>query len=283
MPIFGNIPDMFPAVRMVIIWQEELREEKSFYPKRQEKINKKLSALKEDIVALEAKRQKELGKVRGELETIGLKFQGESIDHFISLVNRKDFVNNIIVARAVCDIVEILKSAMSSGNVVSATRYYGIYVVLMDVQISCYEAYLEKSRRGEWRQRLNALEAEVQETIEKCQTNIVSGVYEESDCEGFQKLVSANKKLLTGISVYGKLLGCYEDRIEERLAKVRLRREKAQCAFETSANVLSFATLPFETQSDYTALMELELPELKEFSEAGLDEQIRTITTRLDM
>jgi hypothetical protein len=29
--------------------------------------------------------------------------------------------------------------------------------------------------------------------------------------------------------------------------------------------------------------MELELPELKEFSEAGLDEQIRTITTRFDM
>ena len=45
-----------------------------------------------------------------------------------------------------CDIVEILKSAMSSGNVVSATRYYGIYVVLMDVQISCYEAYLEKKQ-----------------------------------------------------------------------------------------------------------------------------------------
>ena len=263
--------------------QEELREEKAFYPKRQEKIDKKLAVLNEDIRALEDKRAKEVDKVRCELETIGLKFQGKSIDHFISLINRKDFVDNIIVARAVCDIVENLRSAMSSGNVVSATRYYGIYVVLMDVQISCYEAYLEKSRHGEWQQRLNALEAKTQGTIEKWQTNIVSGVYEESDRKEFERLVSVNKKLLTGISVYRKLLGCYEDRIEERLTKVKQRRERAQCAFETSANVLSFTTLAFETQSDYSALMELDLPELKEFSDEALDEQIRAITLKLDM
>jgi predicted nucleic acid-binding Zn-ribbon protein len=263
--------------------QEELREEKVFYPKRGEKLDREIAELEDECKGLLSRRVKEVGKIRQELESIGLKFKGDSIDSFITLVNREDFINNVIVARTVYDIVENLKNAMSDGNVVSATRYYGIYVVLMDVQISCYEAYLEKSRHGEWAHRLNALSVEVDKTIANCQTNIVSGLHDEVDCEGFKRLITENQKVLTAISIYKKLLACYEDGIEKRLEKAKLRREKAKCAFETASNVLSFAALAFETQSDYTALMELELPEFKEFSSDALDEQLRSITTKLDM
>lgn len=261
---------------------EKLREEKAFYPKRKEKIERKLDELEEEKGGLEAKRAREVGKIRNELESIGLKFKGDSINNFISLVNRKDFIDNMIVARVVYDIVENLRAAVSDGNICSATRYYGIYVVLMDVQISCYEAYLNKSRHGEWAQRLGGLVTGAEKTIEKCQTNIVCGLYSAADCESFRKMQFENKKLLTAISVYKDLLGRYERGVEERLEKARLRREKAQCAFETSANVMSFATLVFEAQSDYTTLMEVDLPELKDYSSSVLDEQIRSITIMLD-
>jgi predicted nucleic acid-binding Zn-ribbon protein len=260
---------------------ENIREEMAFRPDTKEKNAKKIAKLVGKCRDLESARKKEVDGVRAELESIGIKSKDGAIDGFIMLVNQKDFTDVVILSRGVYEIVECLKNAVSEGNVVSSTRYYGIYVVLMDLQMIAYEEYLLKSKNV-WRARLDTYYTEVEATITRCKDNIRRGEHEKRDVEAFEKLIASNNKLLYAIDLYRKLLKGYESSVEERLKKTKLRRERAQCTFETSSNILTLASMLQDVQSEFSSLMELELPEIKDFSDSALNEQIRSITLRLD-
>jgi predicted nucleic acid-binding Zn-ribbon protein len=260
---------------------ENIREEMAFRPDTKEKNAKKIAKLVGKCRDLESARKKEVDGVRAELESIGIKSKDGAIDGFIMLVNQKDFTDVVILSRGVYEIVECLKNAVSEGNVVSSTRYYGIYVVLMDLQMIAYEEYLLKSKNV-WRARLDTYSTEVEATITRCKDNIRRGEHEKRDVEAFEKLIASNNKLLYAIDLYRKLLKGYESSVEERLKKTKLRRERAQCTFETSSNILTLASMLQDVQSEFSSLMELELPEIKDFSDSALNEQIRSITLRLD-
>ncbi len=261
---------------------ENIREEMAFRPDTKEKNAKKIAKLVGKCRDLESARKKEVDGVRAELESIGIKSKdGGVIDGFIMLVNQKDFTDVVILSKGVYEIVECLKNAVSEGNVVSSTRYYGIYVVLMDLQMIAYEEYLLKSKNV-WRARLDTYSTEVEATITRCKDNIRRGEHEKRDVEAFEKLIASNNKLLYAIDLYRKLLKGYESSVEERLKKTKLRRERAQCTFETSSNILTLASMLQDVQSEFSSLMELELPEIKDFSDSALNEQIRSITLRLD-
>ena len=260
---------------------ENIREEMAFRPDTKEKNAKRIAKLVGKCRDLESARKKEVDGVRAELESIGIKSKDGTIDGFIMLVNQKDFTDVVILSKGVYEIVECLKNAVSEGNVVSSTRYYGIYVVLMDLQMIAYEEYLLKSKNV-WRARLDTFSTEVEATITRCKDNIRRGEYEKRDVEAFEKLIASNNKLLYAIDLYRKLLKGYESSVEERLKKTKLRRERAQCTFETSSNILTLASMLQDVQSEFSSLMELELPEIKNFSDSALNEQIRSITLRLD-
>ena len=260
---------------------ENIREEIAFRPDTKEKNAKKIAKLVGKCRDLESARKKEVDGVRAELESIGIKSKDGAIDGFIMLVNQKDFTDVVILSKGVYEIVECLKNAVSEGNVVSSTRYYGIYVVLMDLQMIAYEEYLLKSKNV-WRARLDTYSTEVEATITRCKDNIRRGEHEKRDVEAFEKLIASNNKLLYAIDLYRKLLKGYESSVEERLKKTKLRRERAQCTFETSSNILTLASMLQDVQSEFSSLMELELPEIKDFSDSALNEQIRSITLRLD-
>lgn len=260
---------------------ENIREEMAFRPDTKEKNAKRIAKLVGKCRDLESARKKEVDGVRAELESIGIKSKDGAIDGFIMLVNQKDFTDVVILSKGVYEIVECLKNAVSEGNVVSSTRYYGIYVVLMDLQMIAYEEYLLKSKNV-WRARLDTFSTEVEATITRCKDNIRRGEYEKRDVEAFEKLIASNNKLLYAIDLYRKLLKGYESSVEERLKKTKLRRERAQCTFETSSNILTLASMLQDVQSEFSSLMELELPEIKDFSDSALNEQIRSITLRLD-
>ena len=258
-----------------------LREEAGFNPDCKNKIEKKIAKIEHKFSELGRRRKVEVEKIRKELESIGMKLNEKTFENFLMLANQQDLTDNIIVAKGVFDIVESLKDALNSGNVSSSMRYYGIYVVLMDLQIECYNEYLFKSR-DVWRKKLEQYKVEVSSTIERCQRNITGGVYGARDVEVLNRLIGSNQKLLSAIDIYGKFIVSCEEIIHKRLRQTELRRELAQCSFETSSNAATLMSLIQESQSEFSSLMELELPDIKEFADSLVEDQIRAITLRLE-
>lgn len=260
----------------------KLGEELQFYPENREKIERKIADARAEIKSLTASRDQELEKVRAELDSIGLHMKGENGGTLFSLVNRGDLIDNVVVAKGVYEIVTRLQNVMRGGDVLSAKRYFGVYVALTDVQILCYEQYLEKSQKGEWRTSLERIDKEAQAAIDSANACIAGGEYTPAQCEIFRKNIAMNNKMVGGVAAYRKLLDSHEKIISRKLADVGRMRKLAYNSFATVSGAANFAALLQSSQAEFAAVLELSLPELEGVDDAALQEQLQLITNMLD-
>lgn len=260
----------------------KLTEELQFYPENREKLEKQINEENDAVKKLTANRDAEIAKVQKELDSIGLHMQGSAGSTLFSLVNRGELIDNVIVAKSIYEIVNKLQGAMRGGDVLSAKRYFGVYVALTDVQILCYEQYLEKSQKGEWRQNLAQIEKDAQAAVASARECIGSGEYTPNQCEIFQKNIAVNNKMVYGVGAYRKLLDCHEKIIAKKLADVNRMRKLAYNSYSTVAGAASFAALLQSSQAEFSAVLELSLPELEGVDDGVLQEQLQVITNMLD-
>lgn len=262
----------------------ELKEQRGFAkPETQKKIDQEVQEEQEKIQRLAAQQNAEMAKVKKELAAIGLHAKDGSMGALLSMANRADIIDNAIVARGICEVLNGLRGALKEGDAISAKRYYGVYLVLTDVHILCFEQYLEKSRYGEWRAGLNRLEANANGSIERAEAAIASGDYEDVQCGIFRRTIGDNRKLLGGVQLYRKLLDAHEAAVEGKLVKVRKQRNVVQSLYETVSGKIGFADMLQSVEDDYVTVMELELPDLAVVGDTVTEDQINVISKMLDM
>lgn len=262
----------------------ELREKRGFT--KAEKIKALDEEIKDEQKKLErmtAEHAAELEKVKKELAKIGLQTKGDSLNVLLAMKDRADIIDNVIVARGICEIVGGLREALKDGDALSAKRYYGVYLTLTDVHIMCFEQYLEKSRHGEWRSGLDRLEANATRTIESARANIGSGEYNDGQCDIFRKTIADNTTLIEGVVMYRKLLDAHEAAVERKLKDVRKQRNVAQSLYDTVSGTVDFGSMLQSMQDDFAAVMELELPDIAVIDDAITEDQINAISKMLDM
>ena len=262
----------------------ELKEKRGFAkPEKQKKIDESIKEEQEELQQLVAERDAEMAKVKKELAAIGIHGKESNMGALLSMANRADIIDNAIVARGICEVLEGLRGALKDGDALSAKRYYGVYLVLADIHILCFEQYLEKSKYGEWRTGLNQLETNATASIQKAGESVASGEYNEVQCGIFRKTITDNNKLLTGIQLYRKLLDSHEAAVERKLVDVRKQRNVVQSLYEAVSNTVDFGGLLQSAQDDYATVMELELPDIAVVDEVISEEQINAISKMLDM
>ena len=109
---------------------------------------KKLDKLSGKKDALQKRRREAAAKVCAELKALGLNVGGKAAEECLFTANFGDIIDGVVVSKNVSIVVENLKELIAVGDVTASRRYYGMYLVLVDVQIACFEDYLEKSRGG---------------------------------------------------------------------------------------------------------------------------------------
>ncbi len=143
----------------------DAKEKKFINPGNDEKYDAKIAKCEAKRRALEERRAEAAGIVLAELDEIGLRMSGDAAEKCIFTVNVEDLIDAAVVAKHVGLVVEALGEQMKSqsGDVVAAKRYYGVYVAMLEVQKSCFDDYLGKSREGPWRRRLAEIRNEAAE------------------------------------------------------------------------------------------------------------------------
>lgn len=243
----------------------------------------KLAEAREKLSEMKAERDRDVEKVRKELSGIGLRLDGRSGDVLFRMVNRADVIDNAILARGISEIVENLRQTTGAGDVVSARRYFGVYLALADVQIACFEQYLDKSRNGPWRASLDRIEAAAAETMERAKKSMADRSYTTAQRDLFRRNIAANAAMLEGVAAYRRLLDCHERVVDRKLAELRRMRELAENSYATVSNAADFASLLSAAQREYSAILGLELPEMEGVDDAAMQEQLQAITRMLDM
>ena len=262
----------------------ELQEKRCFVkPDKQKKLDEEIKEEQNEVQRLTAEHAAEMAKVKKELESIGLQTKGSSLNVLLKMKDCADIIDNVIMARGICELVSGLREALKNGDILTAKRYYGVYLTLADVHIMCFEQYLEKSKYGEWRRGLDRIEATANKTIVANNSNIADAGLGEAMCEDLRQDIVANNKLLAGVQLYRQFLDSHEASVERKLAEVRKRRIVAQSHYDTVSNMIDFGELLQSIQDDYLAVMELEMPDIAAFDDAVIEEQINAISKMLDM
>ena len=262
----------------------ELQEKRCFVkPDKQKKLDEEIKEEQGELQRLTAEHAAEMAKVKKELESIGLQTKGSSLNVLLKMKDCADIIDNVIMARGICELVSGLREALKSGDILTAKRYYGVYLTLADVHIMCFEQYLEKSKYGEWRRGLDRIEAKANLTIAADNSNIADAGLAGAMCESLRQDIESNNKLISGVQLYRQLLDSHEASVERKLAEVRKRRIVAQSRYDTVSNTIDFGELLQSIQDDYSAVMELEMPDIAAFDDSAIEEQINAISKMLDM
>ena len=242
---------------------------------------KKLDELAGKKAALQKRRREEAAKVCAELKALGLNVGGKAAEECLFTANLGDIIDGVIVSKNVAVVVENLRELMMVGDVTASRRYYGMYLVLVDVQIACFEDYLEKSRGGTWRGKLERMREDAIALRERAQGVLASANYLPGQDAHLAQSTRQNEATLKAIDAYLKVLDSHEAVIAEKLATAQKVREVIAISYETLNLAGDFIQFAKSSQDLFNSLEQLTLPPIELFNDAAIQQEFVEITKKL--
>ena len=242
---------------------------------------KKLDELAGKKAALQKRRREEAAKVCAELKALGLNVGGKAAEECLFTANLGDIIDGVIVSKNVAVVVENLRELMMVGDVMASRRYYGMYLVLVDVQIACFEDYLEKSRGGTWRGKLERMREDAIALRERAQAALASENYLPGQDAHLAQSARQNEATLKAIDAYLKVLDSHEAVIAEKLATAQKVREVIAISYETLNLAGDFIQFAKSSQDLFNSLEQLTLPPIELFNDAAIQQEFVEITKKL--
>lgn len=242
---------------------------------------KKLDELSAKKVSLQSRRRDAAAKVCAELKALGLNVGGKAAEECLFTANFGDIIDGVVVSKNVAIVVENLKELMAVGDVTASRRYYGMYLVLVDVQIACFEDYLEKSRGGTWRGRLNRMRDDAIALRDRAQGVIASQNHLPGQDANLAQASRQNEATLKAIDAYLAVLDAHEAVIAEKLATAQKVREVIEISYETLNLAGDFIQFAKTSQDLFNSLQQLDLPPIELFNDAAIQQEFLEITKKL--
>ena len=242
---------------------------------------KKLDTLFGKKSALQKRRREEAVKVCAELKALGLNVGGNAAAECLFTANLGDIIDGVIVSKNVAVVVENLRELMMVGDVTASRRYYGMYLVLVDVQIACFEDYLEKSRGGIWRGKLERMREDAIALRDRAQAALATESFLPGQDAHLAQSTRQNTATLKAIDAYLKVLDSHEVVIAEKLATARKVREVIAISYETLNLAGDFIRFAKSNQDLFKSLEQLTLPPIELFNDAAIQQEFIEITKKL--
>ncbi len=251
------------------------------HPDEAEKYDARIEAVKEKKSKLEAERANQAQKVLDNLRNVGLNMPGSAAERCIFPVNVEKLIDNAIVAKDIAVVVENLGRFLDAEDLETAKRYFGMYLVMIDVQTEGFRQYLEKSENGEWRKGINEILRGAEAAVKSDTANAAQGRFTDHEREIFRKNAAMNKKTVEAATAYLDLLKQHEDIIRGKLREAERVREVAQSSWNTVSLASDLKEIVKTSHEAFEALLSLELPPLALFDDSALQAEFDAITKKL--
>lgn len=261
----------------------ETKEKRFLHPGKEERFDAKIAKYEAKRHALEERRAEAAGAVLAELDAIGLRLSGDAAEKCIFTVNVGDLIDAAVVAKHVGLVVEALGEQMKAqgGDVVAAKRYYGVYVAMLEVQKSCFDEYIDKSREGPWRRQLAAIRKEATDQKSAALRSAGDASFDMSQRAVFRKNAEVFEMTLRAVDAYVKILDRHEAVIAHKAEDAARMLTVARSSLATVTLAGDFLSLVQTAEDTFDALLQLELPPLELFDDATLQAEFTALTDKL--
>jgi len=272
--IDGRIADIDEELR-------EQNEQRVFHPEKRAKIDEQVAKLREKRGELSRQREAAARVVLKELAALGLRLSGAAAEQCLFTANVGDLIDNVIVAKNIGLVVANLRELMATGDVTAAKRYFGMYRVMVEVQKACFDDYLEKSRHGEWRQKLNQIRDEAAAARQNAIDSAQDGAFSEQQRAVFRRNAEVNVSTLNAVAAYVKILDQHESIIQAKADDAARMLRVAENSYATVSLAGDFLALVKSSQDSFDALLQLQLPPIEIFNDAALQTEFMALTKKL--
>lgn len=259
----------------------EAEGERVRHPDEAEKYDGRINDIKERMAKLETERAAQAAGVMENLRGIGLNIQGSAAERCIFPVNVNSLIDNAVVAKDIAVVVENLGRFLDTGDLTTAKRYYGMYLVMIDVQMEGFRLYLEKSEDGEWRKGINDILRGAEAAVKSDTANAMQTRFSDREREIFRKNAATNGKTIEAAKAYLALLKQHEDVIRAKLREAERVREVAESSWNTVSLASDLKEIVKTSHDAFEALLSLELPPIALFDDAALQAEFDAITKKL--
>lgn len=281
--ILAAVEDFDARIADIDVDIRSTKEKKFRNPGNDEKYDAKIAKLETKRHALEERRAEAARVVLSELNAIGLRLSGDAAEKCFFTVNISDLIDAAVVAKHVGLVVESLGELMKAqaGDVVSAKRYYGVYVAMLEVQKSCYDEYLDKSRNGPWRRRLAAIRKEATDQRTAALRSAEDESYDFAQRAVFRKNAGVFEMTQQAVDAYVKVLDWHEEVIARKAEDASRMLTVARSSLATVTLAGDFLSLVQTAEDTFDALLQLELPPLEIFDNTALQAEFSALTEKL--
>lgn len=281
--ILAAVEDFDARIADIDVDIRSTKEKKFRNPGNDEKYDAKIAKLETKRHALEERRAEAARVVLSELNAIGLRLSGDAAEKCFFTVNISDLIDAAVVAKHVGLVVESLGELMKAqaGDVVAAKRYYGVYVAMLEVQKSCYDEYLDKSRNGPWRRRLAAIRKEATDQRTAALRSAEDESFDFAQRAVFRKNAGVFEMTQQAVDAYVKVLDWHEEVIARKAEDAARMLTVARSSLATVTLAGDFLSLVQTAEDTFDALLQLELPPLEIFDNTALQAEFSALTEKL--
>lgn len=257
----------------------EANKERILRPEKRAKFEEKivkLTAEKEEVcrARLELKRA-----ILSELRSLGVTVPETALEPFFSSVTCNSIIDTAVIFGNIVAVVKNLEELMQC-DAVNARRYYGMYVVLLDIQIRCYRGFLHECE-SVWCRRLDSYASKIQKDRDAANEGAADPGFTAAQHEIYRRNVRMNEMMLCAVAAYRESLEKQRSAVASKMMDAERMRKVALNTYETISNAISLRDFLCANAETFEAVMKLEFPDLAAFNDAELVAEFQGITDKI--
>ena len=257
----------------------EVNKEMVLHPDRRRKCEEKLTGLTIRRNELRRNLQNLKREVLAELRSWGITVPDSALEPFFASVTRNSIIDNAVIAGNIAAIVKNLEDMMRVDED-NARRYYGMYMVLLDLQIRCYRDFIAKCD-GVWCLKLDGIINKIQYDHLIANDGAADARFTVAQRDQYKRNLRTNETFLRAARAYRENLERQRNAVAAKMQETEQMREVALNTYETLGNAALLRDMMHTSAEAFEAVMKLELPDLAAFNDAEIVAEFDGITERL--
>jgi hypothetical protein len=236
---------------------------------------------KHDLTKLHTQREQLVEQMVRELQAMGLKLSSEQVQAILLSVSGDDVSCLVSLFFNVKQLTVQLQVLMEEDaqDPIAAKRYYGMYVVLLQILVHAHERFLQRLEH-EYLPSLQQLE---DENLEQRQNTkrLLRDARDPTEKESLQANLSAQATTDNVVGLYRSFLVHQKSTTIDALEALDRRLEIATNTYRTAEIASNLVTLIRSSARDLNALQSMKLPDLVAFENQEMAIKFQAITARM--
>ena len=221
-------------------------------------------------------------RITDNLRSYDLRLDDDQLDVLLTSVVGDDLLKNAVIFENVRTVTMKLMELAGANrdDMTIARRYYGMYVVLIDVLIHTQNEFIRRIDEG-YIPRIGQIRESVRLSLEEARTALAGRGFSETQRKILSANVESNTFTLRAAKLYEELLGRQRSQLVLCVHGLERDRRVAKNTYDTVRHSSDLSAMIQSGLKLFDTLIALQIPEIQTFENAGVRREFEELTRRL--